>query len=472
MKFFEPFRPGVDAPWDRARAAHLARRAGFGATPEELDGLVELGLEGAVSHFVDVDRVDEAVEAAIESEGSAITRGGTGSGGPVGAVRREWFYRMVHGSQPLQEKLLLFWHDHFATQESKVVRAPLMRAQLETMRRRALGPFREMIGAIAKDPAMLVLLDNRLSDAANPNENWARELLELYTVGVDRYSQRDIVELARIFTGWTTPAPHVGRFQFSPEMHDTTAKVVFDAKIEGLEGRAGLREGEEALDLIVAREDCPRFLSEKLLGWFLCHEPPTQAVTELAEVLEENDLSIRAALSRLFLSKRFYESEYRFVLYKNPVELAAGTLHLLEVQNAHHAGLEDLTRSMGMQLFEPPSVAGWEHGEAWIDSGSVVQRFNFALEISELPHSSRSVRGRSAVNLDGLTGGSTTTSAELVEALEARLLQRDLDGSRQGELVAYIDEVRAAADTPERGARAATRAAIHMLLTTPEFALA
>lgn len=474
MSFLSPLIPTRDDPWDREKAAHLARRAGFGATPAELDELVELGLAGAVARYLDAPDLDETFEQVVDAARSGFL---PGSGGEVGALRREWLFRMVHGPQPLREKLLLLWHDHFATQEAKVIRAPLLGGQLGMLRRNAFAPFRRIVGGIARDPAMLVMLDNRLSHKDNPNENWARELLELYTVGVDRYSQHDIVELSRVFTGWTTPAPHEPHFLFDASMHDGGDKVLFGQPLAGRDGDDGVKEGEEALDRIVARDDCPRFLARKLLSWFVGHEflggaADSGPVDELAAVLRGNGLSLRETLRALFLSRGFHDPARHFALVKNPVELAAGTLHLLEVQNAHLAGLEDLARAMGMALFQPPSVAGWEHGPAWIDSGSIVQRFNFALRVSELPHSGRSVVGRPALDLDRLAGGGEAGPEEIVPALAARLLQRPLDAARTAAVVAHLHEVADGEADARRARRAATRAALHLLLTTPEHALA
>ncbi len=471
MKFLQPYTPTPDDPWNHAKASHLARRAGFGATPNRLEDMVALGVEGAVGELIAGPADESPFEQALERAGATQARDGRN----VDALRREWFFRMVHGPDPLREKLVLFWHDHFATQESKVIRAPLIYDQLATLRRHAMGRFPDLISAIAKDPAMLVLLDNRLSDAANPNENWARELLELYTLGVDHYTQGDVVELARIFTGWTTPEAHVPEFQFRPEMHDSGDKVLFGSELVGRSGADGMAEGIEALARIVARADCPRFLADKLCRWFVSHEPDPLGVAEVAEVLRRNGLDLAATLSQLFRSRWFYAPSQRFALYKNPVELAVSTLRLLEVQNAHLAGLERLTRSMGMQLYEAPSVAGWEHGEGWVDSGAVVQRFHFALEVSDLPHSTRNVVGRPATNLDQLAGGDDPDPHELVERLSLRLLQRPLDEWRHSVLVTYLEEADLRAEADEsvaRRRRRRTRALVHLLLTTPEYAVA
>ncbi|MEM9381635.1 MAG: DUF1800 family protein, partial [Planctomycetota bacterium] len=177
----EPFEPTSDDPWDAARAAHLARRAGFGGTPAEIERLVALGPAAAVDAYVDFADVDEPLEEALAALGGdlvdySVARTTTAR---ADAIRRAWLFRMVHGGQPLQEKLALLWHDHFAVQATKVLRAPMLDGYVRTLRAHAGGPFRALVGAVARDPAMLHYLDNRVSTREAPNENWARELVEL-----------------------------------------------------------------------------------------------------------------------------------------------------------------------------------------------------------------------------------------------------------------------------------------------------
>ncbi len=475
-----PFVPGPDRPWDATRAAHLARRAGFGASPAEVERLVELGPDAAVEHFVAFPTRDEDLERALAGVGSALAtkvQVDTGSGAfeEVERLRRRWLFRMVHGRFPLHQKLVLFWHDHFATAQSKVLREPLLERQLQLLYANAGGPFRQLLGGIARDPAMLVLLDNRLSEKGRPNENWARELMELYSLGRDRYTQADVVAMARIFTGWSTPALPVPEFVYRAEWHDEEDKVLFGQPLAGRSGREGMEEGEEALDRIVARAHCPAFLAGKLARWFVSHDPDPAPVARLAEVLSAHDLDVRSALRVLLRSRWFHEPAHEFALYKNPVELAVGTLRLLEVQNAHLAGLERLTRSMGMQLFEPPSVAGWEHGEGWVDSGALINRFNFALEVSELPHTSRRVEGRPALDLDDLAGEESPAPARLVDRLTGLLLGRPLEAAQYAAVVEYLERA-AARDpddaTPRQRRRSRVRAALHLVLTAPQYAMA
>ncbi|MEM7308299.1 MAG: DUF1800 domain-containing protein [Planctomycetota bacterium] len=478
-----PFRATTDDPWDREKAAHLARRAGFGAGPDELQQLVELGPEAAVDRYADFGPTDPHVEAELRSVGSELDiaheRVGSYGAAASNRIRRWWLFRMVHGRQPLQEKLTLFWHDHFACQETKVVRTRLLVQQNELFRKHAGGPFRELVREVARNPAMLVFLDNRLSEARNPNENWARELLELFTLGVDRYTQRDVTELARVFTGWTTPKLDSNEFAFRPDLHDPGDKELFGERIEGRAGEAGIGEGLDAIDRLLAHPDCARFLAGKLLAWFASAQPPAEVVDELADALRGSDFSIREALRTLFRSAWFYAPENRFALYRNPVELVVGVARALGLQNAHLAELERYCLRMGMELFEPPSVAGWSHGEAWAQTGSVAPRFDFAIGVSQLPHAARRVTGRASIHLDELAGeglrGDVLVPSALVQAVAQRVLEQPLAAEKEQALVAYLNEGEPQpedAKAARRWRRERIRACIHLILTAPELAFA
>jgi len=484
----DPFVPTSQDPWDAARAAHLARRAGFGASPDEVARLVELGPEAAVASFVDFADVDEDLEETLAGLGGDLVDFMTArtTSARVDAVRRAWLFRMVHGAQPLQEKLTLLWHDHFAIQESKVIRAPMIDGHVRTLRARCAGPFRALVGAVARDPAMLHYLDNRVSTGDAPNENWARELVELFTLGVDRYEQRDVVELARIFTGWTTPARNVNEFVFVPAQHDAGDKTLFGEPLEGRDGPDGIREGEDALDRIVARGDCARFVAHRLVEWFAEHDPPAEVVDALAEALCENGLVVREGLRALFRSRWFLARERAFSMVRNPVELVVAQARAVGLQNADRAGLGRATRRMGMQLFEPPSVAGWEHGDAWTGPSTGAARLDVALQIAELPHSSRRVVGRATIDLDAITSPARDEdgSLDLGRLVDVALalvvrqsgeLVRELDDERRAVLVDFLAGVRerASAELSERKRdRAVTRAALHLVLSLPEAAVA
>ncbi len=482
MSLLDPFEPTSQDPWDFAKAAHLARRAGFGEPPERLAELVRLGPDGAVDAFVDFPDEDPELEREIELRGGELTdiEGAVEPRqGRVTALQSWWTYRMVRGRHPLQEKLALCWHDHFACRESDAPNARLMLHQNRTFRRLGAGAFGDLLRAVARDPAMLVFLDGRTNVAENPNENWARELLELFTLGLDQYTQQDVVEIARAFTGWTTTARDSLDFRFEPQDHDTGDKLVFGRRLRGRRGPEGIEEGDEVLERILQDPRCFRFVAARLVSWFV-HDAPTDAgrpadaahdelVDALAARLASSGGDVRETLRTLFRSRAFYETRWRWARTKNPVEYAVSALRALRVQNPHRLSLTAWLRRMGMELFRPPSVAGWDGGDAWIQTGFLLERYNFAMTVSAVAHTARDVVGGPAADFDAWTPGGAD-DGQLVDELARRLLNRPLRREQRRELLLYLAEEEFF-ENPAPLARRKTRAVLHLLMATPEFAL-
>lgn len=479
MHSLRTFVPSPSQPFDRDAAAHLARRAGFGATPEQIERWVSIGPERAVDRYVDFPEVDEALEEELARLGTEFREPEGGEAGPATArARRWWIYRMVRGRFPLQEKLTLLWHDHFACQESKVVRAALVLQQNKLLRRHAGAPFGDLLRAVSYDAAMLCYLDNRLSVKESPNENWARELMELFTLGVDRYSQRDVTELARIFTGWSTPTDDSPDFVFRKEDHDTGDKVLLRQTIAGVEGDAGTDEGEQALRILVSQDDCARFIARKLIGWFVTHDPSDELIDALAVRLREVDMSIREAVRTLLASEAFFAPEHRRSRYRSPIDVVIATARALDLQNPHLADLERFAERMGMLLFEPPSVAGWRHGSAWASSAAILPRVSLGRALSELPHSRRTVTGSAAINLDRIVGKQAAAEGDysarslraLVDRVSLYLLSKELDPERRDALTNYLrDVVDRSGGAPKH--RELVRGLIHLIVSSPDCAV-
>jgi len=482
--FLPPFVATSSDPWDRAKAAHLARRAGFGARPEQVDQLVALGCEHAVDSCVDFAFEDPELETRMRECGGPLQDidDPERPGQPrIENVRLWWLFRMVHARAPLAEKLALFWHGHFATQEAEDLRATLVLAQNQMFRRLGPGAFGELLSAVARDAAMIYFLDNRSNAKGHPNENWARELLELFTLGLDCYTQRDVVEIARAFTGWSSPELASTEFEFVPAHHDEGDKLVFGQPLRGRGGPDGVNEGEEVLERIRARPEWAPRIGAKLVAWFVSDEPRPELARALGEHLQAGG-TVREALRTLFRSQAFYAPDVRRALFKNPVEFVVSALRALRVQNPHLIAIDTAVRDMGMQLFRPPSVAGWNTGVSWIHAGALLARADFARVLGALPHSALEVNGSAAIDFDSLGngvqlggevsgggagqhGGDAQSGAALVRVLATRLDLLELSEER---IEALGREVEAAG--PARRAR--TRAAVSALIAAPEFALA
>jgi uncharacterized protein (DUF1800 family) len=401
--------PIAATDWSAARAAHLIERAGFGAPPEEIARLAALAPRQAVDALVDYESVQSELSRFDESviwdpgmdpfppsraEAVRIARErGEGLGEkvlPEGAQRRlqpvvdKFFYglyanaietqrlglwwanRMLATPRPLEEKLTLFWHGHFATGENKVRDYRMMLRQNEMLRARASGPFRDLLLGILKDPAMLVYLDNGENVKRHPNENFGRELLELFTMGVGNYTERDVREAARAFTGWTND---VLVFKFDAAQHDFDQKTFL--------GRTGAFDGEDIIDAILAQPVTAEFLAAKIYRFFVREELAASLRAELGQIYRASGYQMKPLLKRIFLSRDFYSTPSVATQIKSPVQLVVSTyrkLGLREVPTIPDFGR--MTGSLGQSLFDPPNVAGWAGGRTWITPSTLFNRGN------------------------------------------------------------------------------------------------
>ena len=327
--------PDPDAPWDARAAAHLLRRAGFGASPAEIGRAVEQGREGAVKDLFD-DGKDQ--EAQFQDTFRRLS-GSFADFSDAGQLQAWWCYRMLTTRTPLREKLTLFWHGHFATSYHKVEDLFLMHQQCETLRRLAWGNFRDLVTAVSRDPAMLVYLDGESSTKENPNENFARELMELFTLGVGNYTEKDVREAARAFTGWHRDNT---KFKFNGEAHDDG-----DKEFLGHQGQLG---GSGVIDVLMAQPALPRFIARKLLVFFACPEPAADVIEEAAEVFKSGQFSVKRFLIVLFQSKFFFGEKCRRTRISSPAECAIGACRSFGVRLAAPECRDHLT-AMGQELF-------------------------------------------------------------------------------------------------------------------------
>jgi uncharacterized protein (DUF1800 family) len=407
--------PISSSDWTYDRAAHLMDRAGFGATPEEIERLARLTPQQAIDRLVDYEGVDSSTARPFEESGvwdrgmdpfppsraDAVRQArerGEALGVralPEGSPRRlqpivdKFFYglransietqrlsvwwanRMLTTSRPLEEKLTLFWHGHFATGDAKVRDYRMMLAQNQMLRANASGRLRDLLVGILKDPAMLVYLDNGENVKSHPNENFGRELLELFTMGVGNYSERDVREAARSFTGWTND---VLVFKFDRDQHDFGEKTFL--------GRTGPLDGEDVIDTILAQPVTAEFVSGKIYRNFVRDEVPPAVRADLGRTFRASGYQIKPLLKRIFLSKDFYSPAATATQIKSPVVLVVSTykkMGLSELPTIPDFGR--LTAGLGQALFDPPNVAGWAGGRTWITPATLLQRGNLFRDV-------------------------------------------------------------------------------------------
>ena len=366
---------------DKPLMAHLLRRAGFGATFQELERYCNQGYEASVEELLHPERQPAIEEDVVERYYTDWKECRN-----IEGALTEFIYRMnaYAGIRPLQEKLALFWHSLFATGLSKVLHEKTMLNQIDLFRTHGLGSFRDLLVELAKDPAMIFWLDNNYNHKDSINENWGRELLELFSMGVGNYTEDDVKEAASAFTGWTIDDDNTGSipfgkmpwlFRYLPEDHNDGVKRFL--------GHSGNFNGEDIIDIIVQQPATARFVAGKLYHFFVSDEPNEAAEEILAQSFVEHGYDIRSVLRVLLNSDFFKSSSARFAKVKSPVEAVVGTLHLLGDYKYPKWGIMNVarvSRYMGQDLLNPPTVEGWHTGREWIDSGSLVERVNFVAD--------------------------------------------------------------------------------------------
>ncbi len=369
---WQPFEPGSAGDWTPSHVAHLHRRAGFLPSWEVLQRDLREGLDASLARLLDGEAtsLDGLTSAEFERDQDALTRQAAGSG-QVRLVQAAWLHRMIHTPHPLRERMTLFWHNHFATSQAKVNNLGLMTGQIQLFREHALGPFGPLLTAVGRDPAMLIWLDATTNRKAHPNENYAREVMELFTLGRGHYTEIDIREVARAFTGRFVQGDVC---RDVPAQHDSGSKTIF--------GKTGPFVGEDVGALLLEQPGCATFLARKLAG-FLVDETRTwddAAVAPVAERLRSSGYDIRDAVGFILRSRLFHSPAMREKRIKSPVELTVGAIRALEAIGPTVSTLElaNTCERMGQSLYQPPNVAGWPGGEGWLSTTSLVARANFA----------------------------------------------------------------------------------------------
>jgi uncharacterized protein (DUF1800 family) len=401
-----------------ALIAHLFRRAGFGLSAAEADRLSETrSYRDLVDSLLVYDPAAADVDGLIGKPGYV----GVTSAGPflpnsdIGHARQRWLFRLVHAAAPLREKMALIWHQHFATAWSKIRDAygnadatrlmaakstedsARQRGQIELFRDSALGSFRDLLIAVAKDPAMLVWLDGRTNTRTKPQENFGRELMELFTFGVDHYGETDVYAAARVFSGWNLQATGTTglgtafyEFQFRPAQHDTDSKTfsfpIYSSRasqatrIPPRAGDSAIQDGIDLINALAFHPETARRMARRLWTWFVSETvaPDDRFVDTIARVYLENDTNIRAVLRAVFLSPQFQDPAHFYQRYAWPTEFVVRSVREMGAAGFSVANAITPLLNMGQQLFEPPDVNGWELGRAWFSTGGMLARMNFA----------------------------------------------------------------------------------------------
>ncbi len=440
---WRPYRPTDECPWDRRRITHLYRRAGFAIHSDAVNQNLQRDPDEVVERLV-ADSLDPSAERFDQLADTLLA-----SGDPR-QLAAWWVYTMLYGSQPLLQKMTLFWHGHFATSAEKVKDAAAMLRQHRLFRKHALGSFRELTQQVSRDPAMLIYLDSAVNRKSHPNENFARELMELFCLGEGNYTERDIQELARCFTGWEI---RQGRFHFNRYQHDSGEKTFL--------GQSARFPNGEAIDVVVDHPATAGFVVGKLIRFFVSDEglERPELAAPLAEELRSKDWDISHVLRRIFKSELFFSEFAIGRKIRSPVDLLLGLLVALEGTTNTRKLADDLEQ-LGQGLFYPPNVKGWDGGRAWINASRLLDRAN---AIGRVLRDESTRFGQTSLSDYCLAQG-WQSPAELVDQMAELWLAVPLRSATREKLIQLGSQ-----STQSPNQRAISLA--HALCSTPEFHL-
>ena len=448
--------------------AHLLRRAGFGLTAADADVWNQLGFAGAVARLVDYESVTDDVDDHIGSSGylGTTTRGPFEPDYRIFDARQRWLFRLVHTQRPLQEKMALFWHNHFATGFGKIAgqigpsaasralaekRSPDLpsgpRGQLELFRDRALGNFETLLRTVSQDAAMVAWLDGLTNTKEKPQENYARELMELFTIGVDSFTESDVYEGARVFTGWNlrpvgydpqNPDEWYAAFFYNQTQHDVEPKT-FSFPIYSGGGRTipsrpaliGMQDGWDLIGALVRHPKTGPRLARKLYAFFVNEvDPPDEAlIRQLSTTYYASHFNMREVVRQLLLSNAFQDPANRWARYSWPIEFVARLIREVGWTGFSAGFAMGPLANMGQTLFEPPDVAGWSLGPAWFSTGTMLARMNFAAALAE----------NQRIALRNASLGSAATADAFLNHFLEQLTLPDLSGEVRATLIQYLE---------------------------------
>ena len=500
----KPLAPVSTAEWDSRHAAHLLDRAGFGGNPEQIAELAGMTPQQAVTRLVNFHKVTQDKRLGDFQVQPYVppppTEGQTKydrnlqvffglvafDNNQVERARDWWFERMLLSTRPLEEKLTFFWHGHLTTSNADVYMSQSVIRQNKLFRRHAAGNVGELILAVSKDPAMLRYLNNNANVKGRPNENYARELMELFTLGEGNYTEEDIQEAARALTGWSSTGD--GAFLFRKNMHDGGEKTFL--------GETGNFDGADIVDIIIGQPQHARFICSELFRFFVHDEPTREEVNAMIWTYRIGGNRVRPVLQQLFLSKAFYSDKAIITRVKSPVEYLVSTWKSMGLEAVPQKDrLRNDLAEMGQVPFYPPTVEGWDSGPAWITSSTLLARYNVAGRLllgAEVDPSrptlllppalawvpiTRSPGAREAEFSSMawvIEAGARDAAAAVVE-LEGRFLRVSLSEEKRAEVVGFLERREwsaVAEENPRRGdMEYLLRRALHLILCTPEYQL-
>jgi uncharacterized protein (DUF1800 family) len=463
----------IEDPKDRA--AHLLRRAAWGGTQAQIDEFAALTPEQAADRLLNFESIDNsALDSRIEAAQYNLTTPGRGLDGKRPPLMRDmqrwWLTRMSYSAKPLEERMTYIWHGLLTSQASQigVQRAKMMVAQNELFRSHALGHFDDLLQAVSKDPAMMLYLNTVESSKDHPNENYPREVMELFSMGEGNYTEDDVRESARAFTGWrlTPPAreqPPEGltkeqrdewlnqmwgtyepEFRMVPGQHDSGQKTFL--------GKTGNFDGTDIISIIMEQPATARHIASRLFREFAYRDPATETIDQLVDVWDQTNHDVKAVVRAILVSDEFYSMKAYRSLVRSPVEFIIGAVRGLELES-DFLQIEQQAQAMDQRLYEPPSVAGWPGGEAWLSSGTFFARVNF-LDLFLRNQ-------RKSLTIPALAG--LTAAEDMVEAAASRLVDGDMSDTAKSAIAAYAQNVSNPSD------RAA--AVAYLVLASPEYQL-
>jgi uncharacterized protein (DUF1800 family) len=473
---------------------HLLRRAGFGARPDELDLYGRLSISQAVDALVNYEQLTDEVDTWIGTPGyvGTTTRGQFLPQSNIVDARQRWLFRMVHSGRPLQEKMTLFWHNHFATGYNKIAGVlgateaarylaakasedpGQVRGQIEMLRENALGNFRDILVNVARDTAMLVWLDGRTNTKAAPQENFGREIMELFTVGVGNYTESDVYAAARVFSGWNlqrpgsaaTGAQHY-EFNYNAGQHETAAKTFSFAiyadggkTIPSRAASGGMQDGLDFINGLAAHPNTARYLATKLYRFFVTEFGAVNVtfVNRVAGVYLQSGFDMKAVMREVLLSPEFWDQSASFTRYSWPVESVVRALKDIGWKGFSVDGALTPLSNMGQVLFEPPDVSGWDAGQTWFSTSAMLARMNFAATLAS----------NQKFNLAAAARDAGRTPEGLLAYFQDQLVTAPQDPIATAELMTYL---RATGAWTGSDAQLQSKASglVHLIAGSPEY---